>query len=175
MENTPQERQRVDDVLYKYNVPSHSLPLITTYNLISQKWLLDEQYKRQKMINGIGPSNQIRSNMPFAVYHNNVSLPEKEKTKDVDKTDRAARLEDKDSKRKEEKTDKLLTPVTTPEAVQKGALVFATNHNLQLFLNFNELESLEGLKIKDLPMEEYNPICVDFAPFLSRPFTEKKP
>jgi hypothetical protein len=31
---------------------------------------------------------------------------------------------------------------------------------------------LEELKAKDIPLEDFNPLCVDFAPFLSKPFVE---
>lgn len=80
------------------------------------------------MINGIGPGSQVRSNIAYAAYYNNVALPEKEKAAEES---RSARKESKDKS-----SEKLLPPVTRNEIVQKGAFVIATNHNLSLFLNF---------------------------------------
>jgi len=52
-------------------------------------------------------------------------------------------------------------------------LVYATNHHLALFLNFNKpVATLDELATKSIPLEDFNPICVDFAPFLSKPYTE---
>jgi len=31
---------------------------------------------------------------------------------------------------------------------------------------------LEELKEKEVPLEDFNPLCVDFAPFLSKHFVE---
>lgn len=44
---------------------------------------------------------------------------------------------------------------------------------MSLFFNFNKpMTHLEELKEKEVPLEDFNPLCVDFAPFLSKHFVE---
>jgi hypothetical protein len=40
-------------------------------------------------------------------------------------------------------------------------------------MNFGGMKHMDNLEIKEIPLEDFNPMCVDFAPFLSRPYQEK--
>lgn len=99
------------------------------------------------MTNGIGPSSQVRSNMAYTAFYNAFSSLE----------------EAEDGSREKVKVKK------------EGTIVFATANNLQLFGNMYKkpASTFEEMAPRDLPMDDFNPMSVDFAPFLSRPYSEK--
>lgn len=94
--------------------------------------------------------------MAFSAFCNQI-IDEKIKPEKQDKT---------------EKSDKLIAPKKT-ENTKNGAVLYATNQKLSLFMNFGGMKHMDNLEIKEIPLEDFNPMCVDFAPFLSRPYQEK--
>lgn len=110
------------------------------------------------MINGIGPGGQVRANMAFSNFHNNYPImvkdPNPEKTEG-------------------QNGDRVILSTKKVEVNKKGALLIPTYQKLNLFLNLSEMTSLDDIEYKDQSLTDFNPMCVDIAPFLSRPFTEK--
>jgi hypothetical protein len=144
-------RERVDNVLFKYQVPSGCLPINTRYSLIKQKWLIEDQVQRKRMINGIGPFYMVRSNMGFSAFYNEVNSVVMEK-------DRQGFWKKKS------------------ETKSNGLLAYATNRHQILIQDWQDYPIQQSsdncLPQQKNNLEELNPFCFDFAPFQSLPFTE---
>ena len=95
------------------------------------------------MVNGIGPMQQVRDNLAFAAFYNEVTTIEHFKDPDSDIMHKL-------------------------EVSNKGAIVFATNKNLGIFNDFQRPKiQIDDVRIKNTPLPDINPISVDFAPYLS--------
>ena len=50
-----QERARVNEVLYKFEMTSNQSQIVTKYVLNRQRWLLNDEHERNRMFKGVGP------------------------------------------------------------------------------------------------------------------------
>lgn len=69
-----QDRQRVDDLLYKWKLNSQSMDLVSCYNLLHQHWLIKDVYLRQNMINGTGPMRMVKNHMNYSIFRGKRSV-----------------------------------------------------------------------------------------------------
>ena len=129
----------MDDLLYNWKMNSQTCDLISSYKLVQQHWLIREQNLRMSMINGIGPMNQVKNKLCYALW------PGKRTVKYPDEWD---------SYRSQ--------AVRGQEVEEDGILAFATANQQVLVPNWNVGQQVpEGNDLSKMQQS-----CIDFAPFL---------
>ena len=74
MANLDQERQREDNKLYNWKVPSQAFDLVSTYKLVHQHWLIKDPQLRANMTNGVGPMKLVKNRLNFSLFQGKRSI-----------------------------------------------------------------------------------------------------